>query len=82
VTETFTLNFLYNGIPQEVSCSLRTSAYTYQFLCSIQETEIILEKDDEGNLRAREVDPFSNKSKKPEPGFIRALIDEMERILQ
>jgi hypothetical protein len=66
---------------QEVVCTLRTSAYTYQFLCCAGDSRLILEKDDEGKLRVMDADPFSNKNRKPEPGFIRALIDEMERIL-
>jgi hypothetical protein len=42
---------------------------------------MILEKDDEGNFRAMESDPFSNKNRKPEPGLVKAVIDELERIL-
>jgi len=80
--ETFTLNFVYKGIPQQIDCTLRVSAYTYQFLCTAGSAEIILEKDDEGNLRAREADPFSNKNQKPDPGLVSALLVEMERILQ
>jgi hypothetical protein len=82
VTETFTLNIVYREVLQEVACTLRTSAYTYQFLCITGDTEIILEKDDEGKLRARESDPFSNKNRKPDPEFIRSLVQEMERVLQ
>jgi hypothetical protein len=80
--ETFTLNFLYKGISQEIKCTLRVSAYTYQFLCTAGSAEIIFEKDDEGNLRAREADPLSNKNQKPDPGLVKALLIEMERILQ
>jgi hypothetical protein len=82
MSETFTLNILYKGALQEIVCTLRTSAYTYQFLCATGNAEIILEKDDEGKLRAMGTDPFSNKNKNPEPGLVRALMDEMERILQ
>ncbi len=42
---------------------------------------MILEKDDEGNFRAMESDPFSNKSQKPDPALVKAVIDELERIL-
>ena len=82
MSEGFTLNFLFKDVPQEVTCRLRTSAYTYQFLCTVGEAELILEKDDEGNLRALEADPFSAKKIKPDPGLVRAMIAEMERILQ
>jgi len=81
MSEWFTLNFLFKEVPQEVVCRLRTSAYTYQFLCTVGETELILEKDDEGNLRALDADPFSAKKAKPDPALVRAMIAEMERIL-
>ena len=81
MSEAFTLQFSYKGLAREVPCALRVSAYTYQFLCQLDDTEIILEKDDEGHLRAMESDPFSSKKKKPDPGLVRILIEEMERIL-
>jgi hypothetical protein len=42
---------------------------------------MILEKDDEGNFRAMEADPFSNKNQKPDSAQVKAVIDELERIL-
>jgi hypothetical protein len=78
----FILNFSYKGVQEEIECSLRVSTYTYQFLCSIAGTDMIMEKDDEGNLRAMEADPFSNKGIKPDPGLVRAVMDELERVLQ
>ena len=82
MSDWFTLNFVFKEEPQEVTCRLRQSTYTYQFLCTVGETELILEKDDEGKLRALEADPFSEKKTKPDPGLVRAMIAEMERILQ
>jgi hypothetical protein len=82
MSEEFTVNFLYKGVPQEIHCTLRASTYTYQFLCMIDNTEMILERDDEGNFRAMEADPFSAKKKKPDPSLISTLIGEMEKILR
>ena len=82
MSDSFTLNFMFKEVPQEVPCRLRASAYTYQFLCTVGEIEMILEKDDEGNLRALDADPFSSAKAKPDPGLVRAMIMEMERILQ
>jgi hypothetical protein len=80
--EDFTVNFLYKGVPHEIHCTLRVSTYTYQFLCEIDDAEMILEKDDEGNFRAMEADPFLGKKKNPDPAHVRILIEEMEKILQ
>lgn len=79
--EDFTFSFLYKGVPQEISCRLRVSAYTYQFLCTTGDTVLKLEKDDEGHIRALEEDPFSKKKGKTDPGLVKALIEEVERIL-
>jgi hypothetical protein len=79
--EEFTLSILHKGVLQEVTCRLRVSAYTYQFLCSTDDHEWIVEKDDEGNIRALEADPFAQKRQKPDPGLVKALMEEMERIL-
>jgi hypothetical protein len=81
MSESFTLSFLYKGVPQDIDCTLRISRFKYQFLCTINNTEMIIEKDDEGNFRAMESDPFSNKNQKPDATLVKAVIDELERIL-
>jgi hypothetical protein len=79
--EEFTLSIPYQGNIREISCRLRTSAYTYQVLCKAGDSEWIVEKDDEGKMRAREMDPFTRTAQKADPGLVRALMEEMERIL-
>jgi hypothetical protein len=79
--ESFILNFEYKGITREINCMLRVSAYTYQFLCMVDNQEMVLEKDDEGKMRIMEADPFSGKNQKTDPGLIRALMAELERVL-
>ena len=46
-----------------------------------ENADMILERDDEGNFRAMDADPFSGKKKNTDPALIRALITEMEKIL-
>jgi hypothetical protein len=82
MAESFILNFSHKGVMEEIVCTLRVSTFTYQFLCTIGGTDMIMEKDDEGNLRVMEADPFSNKSKKPDPALVRSVMDELERVLQ
>jgi hypothetical protein len=82
MAESFILNYFYKGIAEEVTCSLRISRYTYQFICTIDGSEIILEKDDEGRLRVLNSEPFSNKKKAPDPIRVLAVKDELEKILQ
>ena len=80
--EDFTLNFFYKGVPRQINCILRVSSFTYQFLCEIETTELVIEKDDEGNLRVLKADPFRENNQKLDPGLVKALLNEMERILQ
>ena len=80
--ESFTLDFEYKGKPQKINCALRVSAYTYQFLCTAGNSEIIIEKDDEGKLRALEAEPFIRNAQKTDPALILAMMNELERILQ
>ena len=80
--EDFTIHVIYKGNPEEIHCRFRSSAYTYQFLCQIDNNEMILEKDDEGKIRAMLADPLPAKNKKPDLVLVRAVIEEMERILQ
>ncbi len=81
MSEPFTIQYLYKGVTEEISCSLRVNTFTYQFLCTIDNVEIILEKDDEGRLRVLDADPFSRKNKMPDPIRVLAVKDELERIL-
>ncbi len=81
MSESFTLRFLYQGIQREVECTFRASSYTYQFLCVIDGQEMILEKDDEGKLRALAADPFSAKKNRPDPALVTAMMEELENIL-
>jgi hypothetical protein len=80
MSESFTLDIIYKGVPQKINCILRVSTYTYRFLCQTGNTDIILEKDDEGLWRALEADPFSENKQKPDPGLVKALLEEMARI--
>lgn len=82
MSEEFTLSVNYKGEVREVTCRLRTSAYTYQFLCKAGDSEWIVEKDDEGRIRAMEADPFAAKGHKADPGLVKVLMEEMERIFQ
>jgi hypothetical protein len=81
VPDEFTLSFLYKESMQEIPCRLRISTYTYQFLCIIGNSEWILEKDDEGNVRAMAADPFAKTIQKTDPGLVKAVMEEIERIL-
>ena len=80
--DSFTLHLPVNGVEQDIECVIRVSTYTYQILCTIGHAQVIFEKDDEGKLRALDADPFSGRTKKSNPAFVRLLMEEMEKVLQ
>ena len=78
--EFFTIKLLHKGVETVLSGKLRISAYTHQFIFIIGESEIILEKDDEGNFRALTTTEFAGGSaRKTDPSLVQALILEMEK---
>lgn len=77
--ESFTITILHKGEEKELAGRLRVSAYTHQFLFTIDGSEIILEKDDEGNFRALAAAAFSESARQADPSLIQALISTMEK---
>jgi len=82
VEEAFTITVLHKGAEKEITGRLRISAYTHQFLFTIGDAEIILEKDDEGNFRVLNPSAISDTGYKTDPSLIRALVEEMEKLLK
>jgi hypothetical protein len=80
--ELFTITVLHNGIEKELFGKLRISAYTHQFFFRIGNTEIILEKDDEGNFRALMPASSPEAGQKIDPSLIQVLIEEMEKVMK
>ncbi|HEY4154855.1 MAG TPA: hypothetical protein VGM24_05500 [Puia sp.] len=78
--ESFTITVLDKGIEKELAGRLRISTYTYQFLFEIGDSEIILERDDEGNFRA--LGSQAVPGKKPDPSLVQTLIRAMEEIMK
>jgi hypothetical protein len=79
--ESFNITILHNGIEKELEGKLRISAYTHQFLFHIDDSEIVLERDDQGNFRAIQTGGFSEIAKKIDQSLVQALIKEMETIM-
>lgn len=77
--EFFTIKLLHKGVETVLSGKLRISAYTHQFIFVIGESEIILEKDDEGSFRALTTAGFAGSAPKTDPSLVQALILEMEK---
>jgi hypothetical protein len=62
----FSITVPYKGKDREFNVQVMVTGYTYKFLVLIDETEIIFEKDEEGNYRAMKAQPFEGGTGKKE----------------
>ncbi len=76
--ESFNITVSHNGIEKELEGKLRISAYTHQFLFHFDDSEIVLERDDEGKFRAIQINTSPEKTKNIDTSLVQALIKEME----
>ncbi len=77
-TEEFSLDLEVRGKPVTVEGRLRQSTFTYQFLFDIEGTELIVEKDDQGELRAF-APGIRDGQKPPDQLLVKAILAEMEK---
>jgi hypothetical protein len=80
--EVFTISVIHKGVEKELTGRLRISAYTHQFLFTVGDAEIILEKDDEGKFRVLNSSGSSDTGQHPDLSLIRALVEEMEKLMK
>ena len=77
-TDEFSLDLEVRGKPVTVEGRLRQSTFTYQFLFDLEGTELIVEKDDQGELRA--IAPgIRDGQKAPDQLLVKAILAEMEK---
>ena len=57
----FSITIPYKGKDREFNVRVMVTGYTYKFFVVIDETEIIFEKDEEGNYRAMKAQPFEGR---------------------
>ena len=50
--EAFSLTVVFKGRELEIPGTLRISAYTHEFILTVSGIQLLIEKDDEQNLRA------------------------------
>jgi len=67
-------NFPFRIIPQ---------GYTYRFVVTVDELEVIFERDDSGELRALTVDSsITDRMRLPEPGLLAAIAAVIDSLMQ
>ncbi len=77
--EAFSLELELGGKPVTVEGRLRKSTYTYQFLFDLEGTELIVEKDDQGDWRAF-APGVRDGQKAPDVKLVKAIVGEMEKL--
>ena len=62
----FSITVPYKGKDREFNVNVMVTGYTYKFHVMVDETEVIFEKDEEGNYRAMKAQPFEGTSSRKE----------------
>jgi hypothetical protein len=62
----FSITVPYKGKDREFNVNVMVTGYTYRFFVTVDETEVIFEKDEEGNYRALKAQPFEGSQSRKE----------------
>ena len=76
--QTFILPVTYQGQEMEFEATMQSWAYGYRFLVLVQGTEVIFERDDEGNYRALLSQGTSAKA--PENALLEAIVQVIQAL--
>lgn len=71
----FSLPIVYNGAEIEYKARLVTFGYSYKFYIMVDKTELVIEKDDEGNYRV-----LSENNAYIDAGLCKAIIASLQQI--
>jgi hypothetical protein len=79
--ESFVLTVLYKGKELDIPGILRVSAYTHQFILTVSGTQLVIEKDDEQNLRAFLPADEITKGRTIESDLVSLIMGELLKVL-
>lgn len=79
--DTYDLPVTYKG--QEISFPFRLAQFAYgnKLFLTVEETEMVIEKDDQGEWRAL-ISPEQLHTHKIEPGLITAIMDSVREVFE
>ena len=80
MAEKFTLTVDYKNTERIFEAELRVYGYTYKIAMQVDDTEILFERDEEGNFRA--LLPEADKQKMPDRHLLQLITEELERLLK
>jgi hypothetical protein len=79
--ESFDLPVNYKGTDRAYSSRLIIQGYTHKFAVLVEETEVIYERDEEGEYRAIIANPDTQTGKTPERGLLEAIGNKIQSIV-
>jgi hypothetical protein len=79
MNEPFHITVNYKGADREFEASLQVFGYSHRFHVAVEGTDVLFERDEEGNYRA--IIPPENAGRIPETGLLQAIARTIERIL-
>ena len=85
--EPFVITVNYKGVEREFEAKLQVFGYSHRFHVAVDGTEVLFERDEEGNYRAL-LPPSDNPEnvprnagKPPDSGLLQGIAEAIERIL-
>lgn len=80
--ETFILTVVFKGRELEIPGTLRVSVYTHQFILTVSGIQLVIEKDDEQNLRAFLPAEELKKGSTIDSGLVALIVSELSKALE
>lgn len=77
--EPFVITVNYKGVEREFEARLQVFGYSHRFHVAVDGTEVLFERDEEGNYRAL-LQP-EHTGKMPDTGLLQSIAEAIERIL-
>jgi len=77
--EPFIITVNHNGAERAFEASLRVFGYSHRFHVIVEGTEVLFERDEEGNYRA--IIPPENTGTIPDTGLLQSIARAIEQIL-
>jgi hypothetical protein len=78
--EPFIISANYKGADREFEGRLQVFGYSHRFHVDVDGTEVLFERDEEGNYRA--IVPPEHTGKIPEAGLLESIARAIKRILE